>query len=491
MRTHGIIGAACAVLAGAGPLPARAIDWTNAGGDRLWHNPLNWSAEAIPAADDTVTIGAVATLANAVVLSGAAGVCSNLTLNSNGGSCLDIAADLTVGGTLLLANDLQGRIRQTAGTVTVAGPFNVAHANGGDAALTISGADSLFHVLGANTVARWRGARASLRIEDGATAVFEKALDIAGQWDAATPSTVSLAVSNGALLDAKSDLGISAGGVGRMTVADARVRVGGTWFTRANSTCTLGDGAQLSCNVAAVGHYRSSNALVVQEAGSEAVARKGLRISGYDQGGANQATNNVYEMRGGLLIVSNGMMLANNGHGVFRQSGGVAEIRTGDIQLQTQTSTGSDLVLPVSSLELSQDAVFRHLGGTFYLGGDPYNPAPGKVVIRGATPTMAVQALRFRASGVFSPLVGPDGVAPLTVAGNATFDAGCAVLPEALPGAAPGEQTILTWGGTGTTPGNLALHPDANAAEWKLMVDAAGKRVLLRRRVPASLLMIR
>jgi hypothetical protein len=487
MRQGWIAAAMAAVTAGAAA--AQTLDWTNAGGDRRWNNPLNWNPQAVPAITNAVTIGEAATPEASVLLADEPGACGNLTLNSANGSCLDVATNLTI-GTLLLANDKQGRFRQTAGAVTVTGALNMAYANFGKGLLSVSGENSVFHDLGTISAARYYGAEATIRLENGATAIFEKNLTLNGQDHATSPSVIDAIVRDGGRLQAVADFSLG-GGRPSITVSNATVEVGGSWWMNQAALATIQSNAAVVVKALNMGQYRDCNALWIQEPGSEVVVRDGLRITGAGQGGGNWATNNVYEMRGGLLIVTNGMNVANNGHGIFRQSGGVVEVRTGNIQLQTQTSTGSDLVLPVSSLELSQDAVFRHLGGTFYLGGDPYNPAPGKVVIRGTTPTMVVQALRFRASGVFSPLVGPDGVAPLTVAGNATFDAGCAVLPEALPGAVPGEQTILTWGGTGTTPQNLTLHADADHARWKLVVDPAGKRVLLRYRDPGTAFLVR
>ena len=487
MNKKPLLAMSCAaVIAGALPLFAQTLDWTNAGGDRLWNNPLNWNPQAVPAITNAVTVGATATPTSPVLLAAAPGACNNLTLNGTGGGSLEVATNLTIGGTLLLANEKQGRFTQTGGSVTVTGALNMAYANYGEGVLSISGEDSVFHALGAISVARYYGAKATIWLDDGATALFDKEAKFEGENHATSPSIIDVSVRGESLLKYVGNLIFSTGCLS--IISNAVMEVGGTWYVKNAARSTIQSGGSVVAATIKLGQYRDSNSLLIQEAGSLVVARSGLLISGCDQGGANSATNNVYDMWGGLLVVTNGMKVAVNGHGVFRQSGGVAEIRTGDVIVQTQTNTGSSLVLPVSSLELSGDAEFRQLGGTFYFGSQ-YNSLPAKVVIRGKTPQISVKTLSFR-GGSLCPVVDADGVAPLSVNGNATFLVGGTVLPEALPNATTAPQTILTWTGTGTNPQNLALHPDVNPAQWKLVVDAANKKILLSYRHLGTVLII-
>ena len=102
MNKKPLLAMSCAaVIAGALPLFAQTLDWTNAGGDRLWNNPLNWNPQAVPAITNAVTVGATATPTSPVLLAAAPGACNNLTLNGTGGGSLEVATNLTIGGTLL------------------------------------------------------------------------------------------------------------------------------------------------------------------------------------------------------------------------------------------------------------------------------------------------------------------------------------------------------------------------------------------------------
>jgi hypothetical protein len=468
-------------------LSGQTLDWTNAGDDQLWHNSLNWNPEAVPTSTNTVTIGDIATSENAVVLSGPSAVCENLTLDGSNGGTIEVSADLTVGNTLLLANAKQGRFIQTAGVTTITGALNTAYSSSGKALLSVSGRDSVFNALGSTSFSRYRGAETLIEIKDGATAVFENNVTFSGEGGVPS-STLNLEVRDGALLQVNANLLIGGGGTVSATVSNASLIVDGHLYGR-YAAVNFQSNSIIKAKTIRIGQYQESNTFFVQEPFSQVVLESYLRITGCEQGGAAWGTNNVYEMRGGLLIVSNGMNVANNGHGIFRQTGGVAEIRTGDIVIQTQTNTGSDLVLPDSVLEVSENAVFKQMGGTLFIGS-MYGSSPARLVIEGNTPQISVRNLKFR-GGSICPVIGPDGVAPLTVMQNAEFLAGCAVLPEAMPGASTSPQVILTWDGTATTPENLLLHPDVVPAQWKLTVDTANKQVLLRYRFPGTLLFMK
>lgn len=78
------------------------IEWTGAGGDGRWSNPLNWNPQSVPGALDTAIFGEAA--AGAVIELGGAVAVDTLRVNGSGALTVGCTNDIIAGATFTLRN---------------------------------------------------------------------------------------------------------------------------------------------------------------------------------------------------------------------------------------------------------------------------------------------------------------------------------------------------------------------------------------------------
>ncbi|MGI5869056.1 MAG: hypothetical protein ACOX9C_06410 [Kiritimatiellia bacterium] len=112
------------------------------------------------------------------------------------------------------------------------------------------------------------------------------------------------------------------------------------------------------------------------------------------------------------------------------------------------------------------------------------NATGNAVVLDGGSLNTA--ALAVSAGNSIAPVIDEDGLAPITVSGTATFEAGSLVCPTPLKDSPLGVYTLVV--ADAIVDNGLALDPAANEDSWRLVVDETS--VVLKHMLPNTLVIL-
>lgn len=379
------------------------------------------------------------------------------------------------------------------------GGSSASNGGGSGNSVGVVGAGSLWSVGGGLAVGTTGGGSAAigntLLVSGAGAAVVDVTSLGVGYKLASSTSLVNenvLTVANGASLTSSGEA-IIGGGYGGAARDNAVVVTGAGSQWQA--------GGDLSVNYGRQGPALR-NALVVEQGGDVA------GIARIYVGRANAQ----YAHEGGL-VVTNGSSLASSGTVIvgyaFDQGSGLPAhsnrvvVAGGALGDASWTLGNADLYIgyAVQGADVNCNA-FRNVvrigrGGTIsgiddlFIGRIYNNPAyfdrtfGNGLELAGGSCTAAT--LTVYPNNAVAPIIGTEGLTPMTVSGTATFAAGSWIAPEATRDAPAGVYTVLT--AASVVDNGLALSPDTDTAVWSLLVTPTDVKVC--KRDPLTLLVVR
>jgi hypothetical protein len=156
-----------------------AVHWDGGGGDLLWSNPLNWSNDQLPTAEDDVVISATGTIVHNVGATQVRSLDLQTSLNVNGGSItVDGTFTVSAGRSLTASGDGvsfvaagQSNINgvsvyvESGATVELPSVASYVHVFAGNSTLAASGEGSLLSLTNLATITGRTDAHGTLHIQ--------------------------------------------------------------------------------------------------------------------------------------------------------------------------------------------------------------------------------------------------------------------------------------------------------------------------------------
>ncbi len=399
-----------------------AVVWDGGAGTDSWHDALNWSNDAVPTADDDVTIPDTA-LAEVRIFSGS-GLARSLTTDKNlriqGSQALWLSQGAVINGTLTIGDDassafiyFNGSGAQTlGGTGTVVFPSNPSGYTHrlyalNDVALTIGAGVT---IRGGNGEVRTDGPVGSItNLGTIAAEVDAQTLTLSGPGSFVNSGVVS--VSNGARLSVNTTLtntgstievgsqcevNVSGAVVGGTINGQAGSTIAGTWFRGVtltgqfriaqNSVVQVEDGLTVNGTLT-IGDDTYSAFIYFNGSGAQTLGGTGTVVFPSNPSGY---THRLYALNDVALTIGAGVTI-RGGNGEVRTDGPVGSITNlgtiaAEVDAQTLTLSGpgsfvnSGVVSVSNGARLSVNTTLTNTGSTIEVGSQCEVNVSGAVV---------------------------------------------------------------------------------------------------------------